>query len=112
VRFLAEGLGCRPALVLAVFGVADAALGAALAGLRAGRVLDGGTPSAGVGGCDFRMSLILGAPYGVMSEGDIVIGMLPPGVTAECVDAEIEEVPRPLILRVRRFAGCGGGGGG
>jgi hypothetical protein len=94
-----------------IFGTAEADVEIALAGLRDGRTRGGAMPSAGVGGCDFRFVtiLILGAEEGVRRDGDMVEGMVPPGVAAEGVDAETDAVPNPLILRVSRF--CGGGGG-
>jgi len=93
-----------------VFFVRIEADGAPLAGLKDPKVMrDGGTPSAGVGGCDFRdISLIFGAEDGVRRDGDMVEERPPPGVAAEGVDADTDGVPSPDILRVSRF--CGGGG--
>ena len=109
-RFFADGFGCLPALVFVILGMAGVAVGALRAGLRAGRTeMEGGAPSAGVDGNDFRTSLILVVPAdGVAGGGDMVVGSVPPGVDAEGVDADMDGVPMLLIFSVSRLGGgCG-----
>lgn len=109
LRFFAEGLDCLPACVFVIFGTtngAGAGAGAALAGLREGRIVGGGgTPSAGVGGSDFRTSLIFFAPpEGVTGGGDMAEELLGPGVDAETEAVTEEE----LSFSVSFFVGSAG----
>ena len=107
LRFSADGFVCLAALVFVIFGRVEAGAGVVLArSTREGKAPDdGGTPSAGVGGCDLRTSLIFGiADPGVAGGGDMAKEAAgaeggPKGFGEE-MDGELS----PPILSVRRFA--------